>query len=596
MGRKYISLLTALVMLTVMSIYGAVGVFAADQTGKCTADYLNVRSGAGTNYGIVGTIKNGTAVTIKGSAKASDGGVWYKITAGNISGYCASNYIQVTSSSSSTASASSSSTASTASASSSDFETYMTQQGFPESYKPYLRTMHSLHPNWKFTAQKLGINWSTAVAEECVLGRNLIYDSAPDSWKSMEKGAYNYEEGYWYGLDGWYWQAASKGIIMHYMDPRNFINDTYIFMFENQAYDPSYQTEAGVKKILSGTFMSGNYTCPDTGAVKSYSATFMEAAKLSGVSPYHLASRALNEQGTYGAPQSLGTVPGYAGYFNFFDINAYATSTMDAQAMGAKYAKTYNPDLMLPWTNQYKSILGGSIFVGSGYITKGQNTLYLQKFDMTDGGNGLYYHQYMTCVNGQATEAISLKNAYSEEIKRGAMEFLIPIYNNMPDTPCPKPSGSGSSDSSLKTLKVIGATLSPAFSKTTYSYSATLPAGTTSAEIYAISTVDEADVSGYGKVSVKTGKNVFRVICTAVNGTSTVYTINLTVKAPAAPAAVKGDTDGNGTLNVTDALLIMRYTSGRSKLTSAQLSRADYNADKKVDVTDAVMILKKVSK
>ena len=596
MGRKYMSLLTALVMLTVMSIYGAVGVFAANQSGKCTADILNVRSGAGTGYSIVGTIRNGTTVTITGSAKASDGGVWYKITAGNISGYCASNYIQVTSTSGSTASGSAKSTSSTAAASSSDFETYMTQQGFPESYKPYLRTMHSLHPNWKFTAQKLGINWDTAVAEECVLGRNLIYDSAPDSWKSMEKGAYNYDEGYWYGLDGWYWQAASKAIIMHYMDPRNFINDTYIFMFENQSYNPAYQTEAGVKKILSGTFMGGSYTCPDTGAVKSYSATFMEAAKLSGVSPYHLASRALNEQGTYGAPQSLGTVPGYEGYFNFFDINAYATSTMDAQAMGAKYAKTYNSDLMLPWTNQYKSILGGAIFVGSGYITKAQNTLYLQKFDMTDGGNGYYYHQYMTCVNGQATEAISLKNAYSDEIKSSAMEFLIPIYNNMPDTACPKPSDSGSSDSTLKALKVIGSNLSPAFSKNTYNYTVTLPAGTTSAEIYAVSTVDEADVSGYGKVTVKTGKNVFRVICTAVNGTSSVYTITMNVQAAAAAAAVKGDTDGNGKLTVTDALLIMRYSSGRSKLTSAQLSRADYNGDKKVNVTDAVYILKKISK
>ena len=40
----------------------------------------------------------------------------------------------------------------------------------------------------------------------------------------------------------------------------------------------------------------------------------------------------------------------------------------------------------------------------------------------------------------------------------------------------------------------------------------------------------------------------------------------------------------------------MRYTAGRSKLNSTQLSRADYSGDKKVTVTDAVMILKKVSK
>ena len=107
--------------------------------------------------------------------------------------------------------------------------------------------------------------------------------------------------------------------------------------------------------------------------------------------------------------------------------------------------------------------------------------------------------------------------------------------------------------------------------------------------------MDAADVTGYGKVSVKTGKNVLHVICTEENGTSTVYTITVTV-ASAASATVKGDVNGDGKLNVTDALLIMRYTAGRSKLNSTQLSRADYSGDKKVTVTDAVMILKKVSK
>lgn len=63
------------------------------------------------------------------------------------------------------------------------------------------------------------------------------------------KGAYDFNGGYWYGLDG-SWVAASKEIIMYYMDPRNFLNDTYIFMFENQSYDPSYQTESGVKLFL----------------------------------------------------------------------------------------------------------------------------------------------------------------------------------------------------------------------------------------------------------------------------------------------------------------------------------------------------------
>ncbi len=595
MGRRLISIMLSLALLVVMGSVGAVSAFAADKTGKCSCDVLNVRSGAGTEYSKVGQITEGQTVTIIGSAKDSEGGEWYKISAGDLTGYCASNYIDITSSAQSQSASVSQAAAS--GASSADFEAYMTAQGFPESYKPYLRTMHSLHPNWVFTAQQLGVDWNTAVTQECVLGRNLVHDGAPDSWKSMEKGAYNYDEDYWYGLDGWYWQAASKQIIMYYMDPRNFINDTYIFMFENLSYDPSYQTEAGVKKILEGTFMSGNYTCPDTGETKSYSGTFMEAAKLSGVSPYHLASRCRNEQGVYGAPQSLGTVEGFEDYFNFFDVMAYATSTMSAAEMGCKYAKTENPTYMLPWTNQYKSIVGGSIFVGNGYITKGQDTLYLQKFDMVDGGNGLYYHQYMTCVFGQANEAVSLKNAYSDQIKSGAMEFKIPVYNNMPDSACSKPTDGGNSNSYLKTLSVSGVKLSPAFAKGTYSYTATVPDTTSSVTITAISEYDAADVSGFGSVQLKTGANVLRVICTAENGTSSVYTITITRQAPAkaAPAYAQGDTDGDGNLTVIDALMISRHVAGRSLLNTEQKTRADYNADTKISIADALFILKKVS-
>lgn len=37
-----------------------------------------------------------------------------------------------------------------ASSSDSAFESYMNSQGFPESYKPYLRTLHEQYPNWVF--------------------------------------------------------------------------------------------------------------------------------------------------------------------------------------------------------------------------------------------------------------------------------------------------------------------------------------------------------------------------------------------------------------------------------------------------------------
>lgn len=553
---------------------------AANMTGSCTADVLNVRSGAGTGYSKTGTVSYGDSLTILSETTDSSGAKWYKISCGNVTGYVSAAYVQLTSSGSQ-------------GSSDADFESYMTKQGFPESYKPYLRTLHEQHPKWIFTAQKLGVDWNTALKEECVVGRNLVHSSALASWKSMEKGAYDFNGGYWYGLDG-SWVAASKEIIMYYMDPRNFLNDTYIFMFENQSYDPSYQTESGVKTILADTFMSGSYTCPDTKKKYTYSQTFMDAAKKSGVSPYHLASRCRNEQGVNGAPQSLGTVKGYENYFNFFDIQAYATSTMTAAEMGCKYAKTTNPTYLLPWTNQYKSIVGGSIFLGTGYITKGQDTLYLQKFDMVDGGNGLYYHQYMTCVFGQANEAISLKNAYSQDILNSAMEFKIPVYNNMPDKLCPKPTSSGDNNNYLKSLSVSGTSISPKFDKFTASYTAKVNAEVSSVTVNANPLGKSAKVSGKGKVSLKTGENTVKVTCTAASGVKRTYTIKITRKA-ASQTLQQGDVNGDKYLTVVDALLMLRYNAGKTQLDPAQLKRADMNGDGKVDVIDALTLLKKIS-
>lgn len=555
-------------------------VSAANMMGSCTADVLNVRSGAGTGYSKTGTVSYGDSLTILSETTDSSGAKWYKISCGNVTGYVSAAYVQLTSSGSQ-------------GSSDADFESYMTKQGFPESYKPYLRKLHEQHPKWIFTAQKLGVDWNTALKEECVVGRNLVHSSALASWKSMEKGAYDFNGGYWYGLDG-SWVAASKEIIMYYMDPRNFLNDTYIFMFENQSYDPSYQTESGVKTILADTFMSGSYTCPDTKKKYTYSQTFMDAAKKSGVSPYHLASRCRNEQGVNGAPQSLGTVKGYENYFNFFDIQAYATSTMTAAEMGCKYAKTTNPTYLLPWTNQYKSIVGGSIFLGTGYITKGQDTLYLQKFDMVDGGNGLYYHQYMTCVFGQANEAISLKNAYSQDILNSAMEFKIPVYNNMPDKLCPKPTSSGDNNNYLKSLSVSGTSISPKFDKFTTSYTAKVNAEISSVTVNANPLGKSAKVSGKGKVSLKTGENTVKVTCTAASGVKRTYTIKITRKA-ASQTLQQGDVNGDKYLTVVDALLMLRYNAGKTQLDPAQLKRADMNGDGKVDVIDALTLLKKIS-
>lgn len=62
---------------------------ASSVTGTVTASVLNIRSGPGTGYKIVGTLKMGTKVNI-----ISTSSTWYKITSGTKSGWVSSKYIK----------------------------------------------------------------------------------------------------------------------------------------------------------------------------------------------------------------------------------------------------------------------------------------------------------------------------------------------------------------------------------------------------------------------------------------------------------------------------------------------------------------------
>ncbi len=308
-----------------------------------------------------------------------------------------------------------------------DFEGYLTMQGFPEDYKEYLREIHSKHPLWVFEAQHTKLDWTASVEAESVVGKNLIPDDSPASWKSMAEGAYNYKTNSWIVFDGKDWVAASKELIAYYMDPRNFLNDVNIFQFEVLSYNPAYQTADGVAAILEDSFMEGSYVDTD-GWAATYAEAFIYAAEQSGVSPFHLASRALQELGYGGSNSVSGNVAGYEGLFNFYNIGA--TSSANPLVNGLQFASQHNSDYFLPWDTKWKSIAGGAIYLGKRYINVGQDTLYLQKFNVQ--GANPYSHQYMTNVQAPSAEAGRLSEAYKTNLER-AIVFKIPVYLNMPD-------------------------------------------------------------------------------------------------------------------------------------------------------------------
>ena len=316
------------------------------------------------------------------------------------------------------------------------FEEEMTRQGFPDSYKDSLRKLHAAYPYWQFTAYKTGLDWNAAVAAESKLGVSLISNSKSAAWKSMEKGAYDPATGKWTVFDGSTWVAASKEAISYYMDPRNFLTTQGIFQFEQLEYQSQYQTKDGINQIFKNTpFSNATFSYVDdvTGVEKRIS----YAAKESGVSPYHLASRSKQEVVTGPSSTSTavtGTTESYPGIFNFYNIGAYSGATPILN--GLKWASS-GTTFLRPWNNRYRSIVGGAMYIGSNYINRGQNTGYLQKFNVTP--NNTYNHQYMTNVEAANSEALKTKNAYNGMLDSVPLVFSIPVYENMPATNCPVP-------------------------------------------------------------------------------------------------------------------------------------------------------------
>lgn len=228
------------------------------------------------------------------------------------------------------------------------------------------------------------------------------------------------------------------------MDPRNFLDGRGIFQFESLAYNKISHTQSGVESILKNTPMyNKTFSYPDdvTNTTKSmkYSQAFMAAADTSGVSPYHLASRVKQEvviSPTTMSDSVSGTRSGYTGIYNFYNIGATNTTSGSAVNNGLKWAST-GTSYLRPWNSRYRSIVGGAIYIGEKYINVGQNTSYLQKFNVTEKNR--YNHQYMSNIEAPNSEATKTASAYSATLNEMTLVFSIPVYTNMPEEVSPIP-------------------------------------------------------------------------------------------------------------------------------------------------------------
>lgn len=291
---------------------------------------------------------------------------------------------------------------------------YSDVEKFPTSYQVHLKKLKDKYPNWTFVPMNVGRDWDDCVDEQ--MGNySWIYYDQPEKFRGAKINSK--------------WYYATREGIAYYMDPRNFLTESNIFQFEQNTYNSSYHTQSALQTFLNGTFMAGKV--PDDSQGRTYAKVIWESGRDRGLSPFNLAARVIQEQGVKGTSAMIsGTYPGYVGYFNHYNIQASGTTDEQVIKSGLAYA------MKKGWNTRVLSLEGGANFIGNGYILKGQDTLYLQKFDIEHfeyGRDSDELHQYMQNIMAPYTEGRSMKSMYTEAGSLNSnFVFKIPVFDDMP--------------------------------------------------------------------------------------------------------------------------------------------------------------------
>ena len=281
-------------------------------------------------------------------------------------------------------------------------------------FKEALQKLKNAHPNWNIKVYYTNIKWEDFINEE-----DKIIGGSP---RSLTQAPYLNE---WAKGDEKYdvsqsWYRATKSAIRYMADARNSLDEAWFFQFQDLSSSSGTKNE--IKKMVQGTFL-------DTDSAIN---AILEAAKEQSVSPFHLVSRILQEQRRDGS----GVMNGYKyldkTVYNLFNINVSGNVSTGILA-GARYA--YDKG----WFTPEASIKGGAEFLTKNYISKGQSTLYFQKYNVVNTAD-LFGHQYMQNIRAANDEGNTMYKTYkSSGILDSHFEFIVPLYENMPQSACPRP-------------------------------------------------------------------------------------------------------------------------------------------------------------
>ena len=508
--KKIFSLILTITLILIFSIRAY-----ASEIAIITGYDVRFRTAATTNSNIITNFNPGVELALLDKNAGTGNGCdskWYKVQYGSTVGYICGDFAKVEE------------VKEIKPEDYPEYSEYLKELGFPDTYINKLLTLHAKHPEWKFEPMPVALDFNSLISKEYdgyYKGWSLIEDTGSynDGYKSFDSWSYNYLNDTFstnFNGGGKYWYAAGKSTIAYYVDPRNFINENQIFMFETLSYNSSYHTKEGIELMLKGTFMANSYS--DEENQKTYADAFLDAAIQHHISPYVLVSRVIQEIGAQGSTIVSGTVKGYEGYYNFYNINAAGKTAEETIANGLIYAKEKG------WNTKYKAIIGGASFLVKGYLDAGQDTLYLQKWDVV--GPDYVNHQYMQNIQAPMTESSKTYKGYNNlSLIDSAFVFKIPVYLNMPnETKLPQ---NGNPNNYLSSLAVNGDYL---FEKATTKkdFNLNLDINTQSIDISATKVSSKSTISGTGSISLSGEKQTIKINVTAQNGDVRTYSINIT--------------------------------------------------------------------
>ena len=535
----------SVIILLFIALGSTFGVSAANVVYDVKGSDVNVREDATTTSKSLGKLSY-VYVTKNGEKQGTDGKIWFNITYGDITGYIRSDFIEEI-----------------PVATDQSFEEQL--KAFPDSYKDYLRRLHTVYPNWKFYADNIDMTLDEAANLELV---RKVTDYKSLSWRSMDLGSYDWGSGEWVSKENGRWYYVSREVIKYYMDPRNFLNANSIYTFLQQAYDPVHQTEAGLRKVISGTFLERGYD----GDSNAYVRDIMTATSESGVNPYILAATIIQEQGVNGTSNLIsGTYKGYEGYYNFFNVGASETNPV---ILGLERAKLEG------WNTRSKSIIGGAKFCGNSYVSAGQNTYFYMNYNIKDPDR--IWHQYATAVHNASASGEKLAETYAE-LKDAELDFLIPVYKDMPSAVSAIPEKNEKLNNYY--FNSISATgLTPSFNRFTYSYDLRVTGDTT----VRVTLPSGASYAGAASYQLKAGNNTVVLSVKSQTGYINDYYIyvdadrNCTLYVDSsgnAPAVTNGDTNGDGIINGRDLANVQMHILNVKLLSGDGFIAGDTNKD-----------------